>query len=95
MKPYVRLGDSECQGQLGANHAASKATHHLHGYCQNYDDTLEGVVQWDRGQAALPGYRVPEDRHRAKVDPRSGKYSSTLLVALSRVCSRGGSPLGE
>ncbi|MGZ8394933.1 MAG: peptidoglycan D,D-transpeptidase FtsI family protein, partial [Nitrospira sp.] len=83
MKPYVVSEIRNAKGQLVAQTMPQAKRRVISAdTARTLTTLLEGVVtNGTGGKAAIPGYRVAGKTGTAqKVDPRSGKYSSTLLV---------------
>ncbi len=83
MKPYVVSEIRNGKGQLVAqNMPQAKRRVISADTARTLTTLLEGVVtSGTGGKAAIPGFRVAGKTGTAqKVDPRTGKYSSTLLV---------------
>jgi cell division protein FtsI (penicillin-binding protein 3) len=83
MKPYVVSEIRNGKGQLVAqNMPQAKRRVISADTARTLTTLLEGVVTHGTGgKAAIPGFRVAGKTGTAqKVDPRTGKYSSTLLV---------------
>jgi cell division protein FtsI (penicillin-binding protein 3) len=83
MKPYVVSEVRNAKGQLVAQTAPQAKRRIISAdTARTLTTLLEGVVtSGTGGKAAIPGYRVAGKTGTAqKVDPRTGAYSSTLLV---------------
>ena len=83
MKPYIVSEIRNAKGQLVAQTMPQAKRRIISAdTARTLTTLLEGVVtNGTGGKAAIPGYRVAGKTGTAqKVDPRSGKYSSTLLV---------------